>query len=981
MTSHKLRQAVRLALAGGLTVSAFASTAALAQERATTDEDASELGTVVVTGSRIARPELEASVPVVVLGQEDFDAQGFENFADLASTLPQFAPAFGTSRTQSTFSGAATSGLNLANLRNLTGVRTVVLINGRRVPGGTTTSTTVDFNTIPTANIERTEILTGGAAAIYGADAVAGVVNFITRKDFEGIEIGGSYGASAEGDNENPNGYLMIGGKFAERGRGLLTFEYDYQGEVACADRFLCAEDLAWTDPAADPIRGPAAYSGVAPAGRFFFTGGSAAGYTQRDGSYTDANGALIPFVTSTDGYNRNGSRTLAIPTTRIMLAAEGEYALADRVSAFAEMNYGSADTDADFEGHPFQSNGAGSLFGGGPGVTGLQATIPLNNPFVPASLLNAAVAAGNNPATAQMTWFQRFDLAGGTRGAGNNRETVRAVGGFKGDFDSIAGFGSDWQWELSHVYGRTDLESKTNGLVGTEQLYYGLRVEADPANPGQFRCSDPGARAAGCVPINPFAPYTEQMRDYLAITAGQSGQSKLEDTVAFLSGSIFDLPAGPVRFGAGLERRTFSGFLDYDEVINRALVTGNQIGDVEFVESESKDAFVEAVVPVLRDLPGAQHLSLEGAYRRSNPDASDEYGTWKYGFNWAPIQDVRLRAVRARTVRAPVPVELSGVGQTFGVVNDPCTAARRDQNATRAANCTADGVPTNYAPLLIVEQSVAGFVGGNPALQPEEATTQTYGIVFTPSFIDNFSLSLDRFELELAGIINTVGRQTKANLCYDSADRQFCGDLTRGTHPTEAGPYVLIGVNDQLLNVAAYNIEGYDIAADYSFRLASMFGSQDADWGRIRLNLKATLYDRADQTPLPGDEPVDLSGSAGGSTSDQGYVERVAIANVNYSIGGFSSNWNVRHIGDAEMAPAGFLATGFPEIDAHTYHNVRFGYFWGETELYAGVNNVFDKQPPFFATGASGTQALDTIPAYYDVFGRSYFGGFRAKF
>ncbi len=946
----------------------------------TTDEDTTDIGTVVVTGSRIARPELEASVPIVALGEDDFDAQGFENFADLAASLPQFAPAFGTSRTQSTFSGAAASGLNTGNLRNLTPVRTVVLINGRRVPGGSPTNTFVDFNTIPTANLERVEILTGGAAAVYGADAVAGVVNFITKKKFEGIEIGASYGAASEGDNENPTGYIMMGGSFADRGRGLITLEYDYQGEVACEDRDLCAEDFLWNNPAADPLRGPPAYSGVAPAGRFFFTGGNNAGYTQRDGSFTDQNGALIPFVTSVDGYNRNGHRTLAIPTRRVMLAAEGEYLMADFVSAFAELNYGSSKTDAPFEGHPFQSNAAGNLFGGAPGVPGLPANIPLNNPFVPAALRNAAIAAGNNPATAEMVWFQRFDTAGGERGADNSRETVRAVAGLKGDFASIGGFGHDWSWELSHVYGRTTLNSVTEGTVGTDRLYHALRVEADPNNPGQFRCIDAGARATGCVPVNPFAPYTPEMQNYLGVRAGGEGQSQLEDTVAFVSGAVADLPAGPLQLGLGLERRTFSGFFDVDELISNGLTTGNQIGDTDYIKSKAEEAFVEALVPVLKDLPGAHHLSLEGAYRRTNPDKTEEYGTWKYGLNWAPVEDVRFRAVKARTVRAPVPAELSGIAQTFGVVNDPCTAARRNANATRAANCAADGVPATYAPLAIVEQSVAGVIGANPDLVPEEATTLTYGVVFTPTFIEGFTLSVDRFEVDLEGIINTVGRQTKANLCYDTVERLFCQDLARGTHPTETGPYVLREVNDQLANIAATNIAGYDIAADYNFALARMFRSE-ADWGRLKLNAMITIYDRADQTPLPGEDVVDLLGAAGGSTSDQGFVRRVGIGNVNWMRGDLSANWNMRHIGSAAMAPDGFLAPGFPDVGSRTYHNLRLGYFMNETEIYAGVNNVFDKDPPFFASGTSGTQALDTIPAYYDVFGRSYFAGFRAKF
>jgi outer membrane receptor protein involved in Fe transport len=201
-----------------------------------------------------------------------------------------------------------------------------------------------------------------------------------------------------------------------------------------------------------------------------------------------------------------------------------------------------------------------------------------------------------------------------------------------------------------------------------------------------------------------------------------------------------------------------------------------------------------------------------------------------------------------------------------------------------------------------------------------------------------------------------------------------------RGTHPTEAGPYVLRSVDDQLLNVSETRIAGIDVGADYAFELSRLFrvGSPP---GRISLRAMMTLYDRAEQIPLPGQATVDLLDAAGGSTSDQGFVRRIGMANVTYALRAFQFNWNLRYIGRTHMAPAGFLPDGFPEIGSHTYHNIRLGFTWRNQDLYLGVNNVFDKQPPFFASGSAGTQALDTVPAYYDIFGRSFYGGFRARF
>jgi iron complex outermembrane receptor protein len=973
-TGNVLSHAVRAVLIS--CASAAAVTPALAA-----DED--QIAEVVVTGSRIARPNLESTTPVLAIGQQDFAALGMENFADVAASLPQFSPAFGLSRTQSTFAGAASSGLNQVNLRNLTGLRTVVLLNGRRLPGGTTLTTAADFNTIPTANIERIEVLTGGAAAIYGADAVAGVINVITNKNFNGFEVGASYGVSEQGDNENPSGHILAGGDFAEGGHAQLTIQYDKQGRVSCSDRYLCQEDFFWNNPANPPLRGPAAYSAVGLNAQFFIPGDTGGAVTSRNGSFTNPNGQLIRFSTPVDGYNRNAARDIAIPTDRLLFMAELDYDLTESVSAFAEVNYGQAETDSAFEGHPFQSSQPGSVVGGGPNVPGLQPSIPMNNPFIPAEIFNAWRAANPaaNAATTQMTWAQRFNFFG-LRGADNERETVRGTVGLKGDLDTI-GFGSNWHWEVSHVYGRTKLDSRTEGFVGTDRLYNGLRIEQVPGAPaGTYQCMDPAARALGCVPINPFAAYTPEMIDYLTLAAGQRGKSELQDSVAFLSGDLFSLPAGPLQAALGVERRTFEGNLDYDESIEKGLVTGNQIMDTPQIEIETKEVFLETRVPLLHDKPFVHSLELEGAYRRSTSDyieESEEYGTWKYGGAWAPIDGLRFRVMRARSVRVPTPQELGGGGQTFGVVNDPCTVARRNANATRAANCAADGVPSSYAPPTNVEQSVAGFQIGSPDLKPEEATTLTYGVIWTPSFVPNLSVTVDRFEIEIDKFVNLFGRQSIANACYDSPDRQFCDLLTRGSNAfVPNATYVLNGVNDIFANLSVYDISGIDVEVNYRFNIADVFGS-GGDFGGLGVAVRGTFYDKAETVPRPGAAKVELLGFAGGSTTDQGFLRRQIISDLNYQLDRFSANWNVRYVGPTKMSP---FATGFPQIGSRVYHTVRFGFnLFDNSEVFAGVTNLFDKDPPFFASGTSGTQALDTIPAFYDVFGRSYFAGTKIKF
>jgi iron complex outermembrane recepter protein len=953
----KINTAMVLAFGGAL----LAPVVALAQQtpQAPQPQPAAEAQTITITGSRILRNDLLGSTPVGNIG--------VENFADMATQLPQFAPSFGASRTQSTFSGVATSGLNLANLRNLGSVRSLVLINGRRAAGGTSTSTSVDFNNIPTANIERIEIITGGASAVYGSDAVAGVVNIITKKNLQGVELSTSYGESSQGDNKNPNASIVMGGRFGNNGRGMLTFEFDKQGQVSCADRYICAEDFLWTAPATQ-LRGANARSGVGLGGRFFVGGNS---YVRRNGSITDTNGALIPFSTPIDGYNRNADRDIAIPTKRIMAAAELEYNLVKGIRAFGEFNYGETNIESKFEGHPFQSNQPGSRYGT------LNPNIPLSNPFIPQPLRDAITTYNANPANAaaqitELVWWQRFNDAGGPRGADSSRRMQRSVVGLKGELDSLGGFGRDFRWELSHTLGRTTANLNTEGLVNTANLYHGLRVEADPANPGQYRCIDAGARAQGCVPINPFADYTPAMRQALRIGSMAIGTSSLNDTLLTLTGSVAELPAGSVRAAVGAERRTFSGYLDRDVVVNNALATGNQISDTDFAKTKANEVFAEVLVPVLADKPYAQSLNLEGALRKSDTDTSS-YTTWNFGGDWEPVNGLRFRVKQAKSVRAPLPGELSGVGQTFGVVQDPCTAARRNLNPTRAANCTADGVPSTYTPPQTVEQGVAGLSGGNPNLAPEEGKTLTVGFVWTPPQIKGLSVAVDRFDIDVSKIITTVSRQDAVNACYDTANRLLCNVVTRGTNVQIPGAtYVLTAVNEQLENIAKLQVAGTDIDVRYNFGLPS-------GWGTMDTNLLVTLYDKATQTTVG--LPINLLGAAGGSTTDQGWVKLTANANIGWKYGNFSANWNMRHIGAADMSNS-TTQLGFPRIPAHTYHNLRVGFQVNKgTEVYGGITNLTDKQPPFFASGSSGTQALDTVPGYYDVFGRSYFVGAKMKF
>jgi outer membrane receptor protein involved in Fe transport len=951
---------------------------------------------IVITGSRLTRLNLETPTTTLTVGRETLDEFQATNFAAIAETLPQFNQA-GSTRTASTFQTAPTAGLNNINLRGVGSNRNLVLYNGRRFPTGNADTLIVDQSSVPSIMVQRIEVITGGAAAVYGADAVSGVVNMITRDDFTGIEAFAQDGAALEHrDNINPQVGIILGTPFAEsRGHVVMAAQYDYSGYVTCRERTICKNDQLWNPPAAPILDGGptggavggfgGALSGVIPGGRFFATGVAPATEWTRDlttGLYRLTN-------LTTDGYNRNPKRTIAQPTSRTLFAASGSYDVTPWARAGMELNYSATKTSAVFEGNPFQSSGANNNIGRKTvALGGVDVTIPGNNPFIPAVIL----AANGGAAGPAMAWFKRFD-ENSLRGSDNIRQISRAMVSLEGDYSPLFDFGKDWTWNASYVFGRTTAQLTNGGVQDLVHLYQGLRVEGGLSGPDNvatpdredLRCVDPVARALGCVPVNPFLPFTAKMNTWLRGDGAIRQTAELEQFLAYTTGTLFTLPGGPVSFLFGVEHRNNTGATDQSAGINGGTLSTNKSFDTG-ASSKTDEWFVEGRVPLLKDLFLVDSMAVEGAYRKTKVEGASEYETWKLGGDWQVTPDLRFRVMSATAVRAPSVGELSGGGQTFGVVNDPCrtTFITAGPNpAQRALNCAADGVPTPYAPVLLTQQGVGGFQVGNPDVGPERSESFTYGAVWSPDFIPGFAMSIDRWMIYMDETISLFGRQNIADQCYDLAPgaRDFyCAFTQRGTATAEpVGAYHLIIVNDTNSNQGFLWARGVDIQAEYGFDLSELLRGEDM--GRLSFTLNWALYDKSQTQSSPGafiNKAIDITN---GAYSSAGTLF------TSYSIGDLRFGWNMRYLPKIESfgddgGTDGCGGAGFnPCFGARVYHNLRAS--WQATEnyeFYMGIDNVFALQPPLMPNGSTGITP-EIAPSTYDIFGRSAYAGVRVKY
>ncbi|MFM2044870.1 MAG: hypothetical protein RLY86_3446 [Pseudomonadota bacterium] len=934
------RAAFRLRCLIGAAAVALAAPLAAQAQQATTETQ--QLEEIVVTGSRIQRPNLTAPTPVQVINEELIQLKGTTNAADLINELPA-AGVPGVSATNSNFFVSAT-GLNLVDLRNLGTDRTLVLVNGRRHVGGQEGSTSVDLNSIPADFIERVEVVTGGASAVYGSEAIAGVVNIILKRNFEGVTVAGQAGITGEGDGENYNLSSTIGANFeGDRGNVILNVTYDKTEEVASADRDISATD-AFYDPATFVNRN--ALSSFGSAGRFILGGSS-----------YNPDGTL--FNTAQNGYNRNQDRLITVPIERNLLSGIVNYEVFEGIDFFVEGTYARTETRSQSEPIAFGNNTAV-----GTAVDAPVLSIPTTNPFIPAAL-RALIPAG----TTEFSFARRFDELG-LRRADITRQTYRIATGLEGELEN------GWNWEAYYQYGTVTQDQVSTGVFNTARMQEALNAEVGPG--GAVQCASPLARAQGCVPINIFGAGAAAQDALSYITANSTFDSTVRQNTAgaFLSGDVFELPAGAVGFAAGAEYRKEESEFRPDALSIAGISSGNASapsqGDYDVWE-----VYGETSVPILAGLDFVDYLGVDAAVRYADYSTVGSVWSYKAGAEYAPVSDLRLRATYARAVRAPNIGELfQPAQQTFSSVTDPCADDRRvTADATTQANCLAtpgvgDAIRAGgFQPTQLDLSSIPGFNAGNLNLQEEKADTLTVGAVWTPSFLDGFALTIDYWDIEINDAIQGFDRQTAVDQCVGQSqypNNPFCALITR--NPTTG---LITGLDLRVDNVAVQTASGIDLEANYDLELADLVGS---DYGSLTFNLIGTYLIENENVPFSGAEAVE-------NKSQVGYSEFKWNLRTTWNQGPLTFTWLLRYIGEAQIDPNDEFEGN--DIPALVYNDIQLRYAITDAyQVFAGVDNVLDRKPPIipapFGVNITGTETAADV---YDPVGRFFYAGFRAQF
>jgi iron complex outermembrane receptor protein len=944
------------AIGSAIAYAALFAPGAIAQPSAA-GPSANVLEEVIVTGSRIRRNDLEAISPVAVVNAEEFTISGIMNVEQKLAELPQSLPSFGSA------SNNPGDGTARVDLRGLGTSRTLVLVNGRRYMPSTQTGV-VDLNTIPASLIESVDVVTGGASAVYGSDALAGVVNFRLRDNFEGVEVNLLTDVTEEGDAEKHNFDLTMGGNFDDdRGNAVVYLQYSKREELFADGRDFSSVALVdSTDANGNPILTPGGSSGI-PGTRVF--GGPQVDPDGVPGSGDEFSlGRFLPdgsgatFVSPGDAFNYAPDNFLQLPQERYLVHARSHYDLTEQVRGYAEMT--------------FVRNNVPQELAPTPAFVGSLEVNP-NSAFFAPSVQAALRQNVNADGNATLPFVGRRMVENGSRQANDTRDGFRFLAGLSGDLSD--------QWTFDVYASRSILDNIQ--LLENDVAETRFR-QAVLVNDAGTACQD---TSGGCAPMNIFGAGNISQAAIDFVKVGATNVTTIEQTVA--QGSVvgqvanFINPANPIGLVFGAEYREDESSFRPDTFLSSGDVLGFNAGRPTVGGFDVSEFFTEVDVPLMSEQPGVEYLGLWGAYRTSDYSNIGSVDSYAFNGTYAPIAGLSFRAGVQRSVRAPNVSELFG-GQAngFPTATDPCSAAG-NPSASIVALCEATGVPSGQVGVFTqANTQIEGLFGGNPNLQEETSDTVTVGVVWQPEYIAGLDVTVDYYDIEITDAISVLGGGVNnvLDICYNqigSLDSAFCKAITRRPD----GNVDIVSVLNE--NIAALETQGVDLAANYSMPL--QFGLQGAgDSSNLAFQYRSTFLTKYDSTPTVGLPRVNHCEGTFGNTCGTPRPEYQHNLRTTWSSGPATLSLLWRYLGEADddrIENAGTAAStlAVPKIDAVNYFDLSGSWQFSEQfRLNAGIRNLLDEDPQPIGSIA---QQSNTFPEVYDVFGRRYFVSASYKF
>jgi len=973
MANRNIERAVRVALfaAGAASIGVYAQ-GALAQDQ--------EIEQIVVTGSRIPQPNIEGTSPVSVIGAQEVTLQGVTQVEDLINNLPQaFADQGGNSA-----NGA--SGTATVDLRGLGPDRTLVLVNGRRMPAGSVQTVAPDLNQIPAPLIERVEVLTGGAGAVYGSDAVSGVVNFIMKDNFEGVQLDANYSFyNHKNDNdvadvvarrgfELPGTYMndgesyelsmLMGSNFADdKGNATIFVGYRNVGELLQAERDFSACALG-----ANAAGFTCAGSGTSYPGYFITDGGNGDGYSMNPDT-----GEVRPYVGSRDAFNYNPYNHYLRPDERYTIDAFAHYDVTDSATVYTELMFMDDNTVAQI---------APS------GLFGLMTTISCDNPLLNDSWRGVMC---NEPGQETEDMFiLRRNVEGGGRQSQLRHTMYRGVIGLKGDI------GENWNYDVFAQYGTVLYKQVYKNDFSIERSGRAMNVVPDPEDPTKGVCASVlDGTDANCVPYDIWnMNVSDAALAYLQTPGFFTGETTQRVVNAALSSDLgayglqFPTANSGVGVAFGVEYREEGISSESDPAFSIPDLFGQGGATIGTKGSFNViDYFAEVRAPLVEGKTMADSLTLNASYRYSDYSTDVSTDTYGIGLDWAPIADIKFRGSYQVAVRAPNIIELyQAQGTNLFDWADPCgTDSDGNPPSATLAQCQRTGVtPDKYGATILV--SPAGqynyLQGGNPKLEPEESDSYTVGFVFTPTFFEGFSMTVDYFNIKVEKVIDSLDPTTTVDQCLESGDPLFCGLIQRdslGTLWAVQGEGYVVSTN---INLSTWETSGFDFNLNYGVGVGS--------YGSLSFNLVGTLLDKLEFEDIPGLGIYDCVGLWGPTCGDPNPEWRHMFRTT------WSTPWNLdlslawRHLDKvtldrAESNP--LLSSAYrpinKELAAQDYIDIAATYtFFENYTVRFGINNIMDEDPPVTSEqGPSYNGNGNTFPNTYDALGRYVFMGITAKF